>query len=426
MSYEDCGPFVRRSPNDFNREGPTSELPALKGSGSGRRSQRSATRYECFGQRMKAIAERAVGLFGMGGEWAYQPARVTSTLKVWGVPEGQGGHRPPLGSSSLPNSQEPMNTGVSRIEEGVNPANARKRPRKGMKGMPRARKRFITELLTLCEEIRPRLCLWTINLPDEDYEDFARLGTWSVFQRRVNDRWAQYLRAQGDECIVLGVVELGPKRSSRLRRPIPHLHIVSSGWHKKGSDGDWLVNHRILDQIVHQACADAGLPSRNRSSASNVDGIKRGVRAYVGGYLKKSIPVEDVDHSDGWESLIPKEWTNSSAEARAYLAGHTFRLPPAFVAFVLQQRKVLDRAQLGFHRVAVVGHTKYLGSDRPIEIECFRFWSPEHLARAYELFYLWCCSEEAFAEEAALCPDLDEPASQNEGLTPTPLPSLIC
>ena len=361
----------------------------------------------------------------MGGEYAYMPARVSPLLKVWGVPEGLGGQSSPVGFSSLPISQgTPNGVNTSNPSE-LDPDIGRGRERKGLKGMTQARKRNIDENLTLWEEFKRRLCLWTINLPDEDYVDLASSGRWPVFQRRVVDRLQQYLRSHGNECLVLSVVELGPKRSSRLRRPIPHLHIVSSGWGCKISGRQYLLGPEVLDELVHKACDDAGLPRRDRSSASNVAGVRHSPRSYLKGYLKKSIPVEDVDLGDGWETLVPLHWGNSSSEAKALLAGHTAQLPPAFVAFVIQERRSLERMQLGLHRVVVVGHTKYLGADRPIEIECFRFWQPEHLARAIELFLVWSFSEKAFHEEAALCPDPDELASHNPDIALPPLPVLI-
>lgn len=426
MLVKECG-VSRRVGGPLAGGGtPATRFPAPESSSRRRSRSRVAARYGRYRERLQGIGKIAPDLYGRGGEYAYQEARVSSTLKVWGVPEGQGGQRPPLGLSSLPNSQEPIDTGVSHIEEGANPSLGGKRPRKGLNGLTSQGKRNIDEFLTLTEEIKKRLAVWSVNLPDEDYADLKDSGEWPLFQRRLLDHLNQYLRSHGNECLTLSVVELGPGRSSRVGRPVPHLHVVVSGWGVKVPGGGYLLRAEVMDGLVQKACDSVGLPSRFRGAASNIAGVKLSVRSYLKGYLKKSVPVDDIDGSDGWDSLIPRHWWGRSSEAKAYVEGVTFRLPPAFVAYVIQQRKELEQLRLGSHRTVVVAHTTYLGADRPIEIECFRFFSPEHLARAIELFLVWVYSKEAFLEEVSLCPDQGELASHNPDVTSPPLPSLIC
>ncbi len=425
MIEKECGVSRPVAPGKWGGGTPTTRFPATRSALSRPSRKRVAARFRGLGERIQVIAGMANDIAHQGAEYAYQVARVGPLFKVWGVPVGLGGQRSPMGFSSLSISQGPIDTGdLKEIGPKQTPF-GRERKRKGLSGMTQARKRDIDENLTLWEEFRKRLCLWSVNLPDEDYEDLAVSGRWPVVQRRIVDRLQQHLRLHGNECLVLSVVELGPKRSGRLGRPIPHLHIVTSGWRSKINGKRYLLDHELLDELIQKACDDAGLPRRDRKAASNVSGVKHSPRSYLKGYLKKSIPVEDVDTSDGWETLIPLHWGNSSSEAKAYLAGHTFQLPPAFVAFVIQERKALEAMRLGIHRAVIVGHSMYLGAPRPIEIECMRFWTPEHLARAIELFLVWTFSPEAFAEEAALCPDLGEPASHNPDIALPPLPSLI-
>ncbi len=425
MITKECGVSRPEALCKWGGGTPTTRFPAAKSAPSWPSRKRVAARFRRFGERIQVIRGMAEDIAHQGGEYAYQPARVSPLLKVWGVPEGLGGQRSPVGFSPLSISQGPMPTDESADMTAQQTAPSRGRKRKGLGGMTQARKRDIDENLTLWEEFRKALCLWTVNLCDEDYVDLARLGTWNVLQRRSVDRLQQHLRLHGDVCLVLAVVEHGPKRSGRLGRPIPHLHIVTSGWGSKIGGKRYLLDHQFLDELVNKACDDAGLPRRDRSSASNVEGVRHSPRSYLKGYLKKAVPVEDLDLSDGWETLVPYHWGNTSKEAKLLLAGHTAQLPPAFVSFVLQERKALEAMQLASHRVVIVGHSMYLGAPRPIEIECMRFWSPEHLARAIELFLVWQFSPEAFAEEAALCPDLGEPASHNPDIALPPLPSLI-
>ncbi len=425
MITKECGVSRPEALCKWGGGTPTTRFPAAKSAPSWPSRKRVAARFRRFGERIQVIRGMAEDIAHQGGEYAYQPARVSPLLKVWGVPEGLGGQRSPVGFSPLSISQGPMPTDESADMAAQQTPFGRERKRKGLGGMTQARKRDIDENLTLWEEFKKLLCLWTVNLTDEDYVDLARLGTWNVFQRRSVDRLQQHLRLHGDVCLVLAVVEHGPKRSGRLGRPIPHLHIVTSGWGSKINGKRYLLDHELLDELVNKACDDAGLPRRDRKAASNVERVRHSPRSYLKGYLKKAVPVEDLDLSDGWETLVPYHWGNTSKEAKLLLAGHTVQLPPAFVAFVIQERKALEAMQLGSHRVVIVGHSMYLGAPRPIEIECMRFWTPEHLARAIELFLVWSFSPEAFAEEAALCPDLGEPASHNPDIALPPLPSLI-
>jgi len=342
---------------------------------------------------MKSVKETVLATGTPGPEYGYKAARISSTLTMWGVPEGLGGTPSPLGLSSQRNSQEPL--------------------RRGLKGMPSHGRKRIKELLQVLEEFRPRLAFWHVTLPDEDYLDLRDLGTWPIFQRRLFDRLTQLLVAHDDPALVCGVCEVGEVRLARTSRPMPHLHIVTSGYGSRVNRKAYLLSPAVMDQLVQKACEDAGLPPRDRQASSRLEPIRTSVSGYVDKYVTKGSGLPGKSLSDGWDALIPHQWWNRSDGLHKMLAGMIFHLPPAFVAFVLQQRQRLEAQKIGFARVVQVGSRKTLCGEVPIEVDSFRFWTPEHLLKAWELFHWWIADPEAWDEGGGACLHLDELASQN-------------
>ena len=320
-----------------------------------------------------------------------------------GVPEGLGGGRPPLGLSSLSNSQEiPQTEGPAGPTDSASPY-ALKEERHGLNGISRQGKRFIGDFCGLTQQIKKRMALWTVNLPDGWYLELKEACLWPLFQRRLIDHLTQLLVDNGDVALVLGVVELSPKRGERTGRPLPHLHIVTSGWGAHGRDGKWLIGPEVMDGLVVKALASCGLRVDGALSSSNVQQVKQSVKSYLRAYLKKQVDIPSVDTSDGWIELIPRQWWNRSAAARALVDGHYFRLPPDFVYWMLCERKALEELKLGIGGVSVVGQKKTLTGLRDIEIEWFRFFSPAAISRAIEL---WLLSERdpwSFRAEVRAC-----------------------
>jgi hypothetical protein len=389
---------VGRSRGEILTESPSQETPGVGG------SSRRLRRFRGFGQRLKSVKEVVQATGTPGPEYGYKPARISSTLTMWGVPEGLGGTPSPLGLSSQRNSQEPL--------------------RRGLKGMPASGKKRIKEMLCVLEEFRPRLAFWHVTLPDEDYFDLRDLGTWSVFQRRLYDRLVQYLVAHDDPALVAGVCEVGEVRLERTSRPMPHLHIVTSGYGSRIARKAYLLSPAVMDEFVQKAAEDAGLPPRDRQASSRLEPIRTSVSGYVDKYVTKGSGLPGKSLSDGWDALIPHQWWNRSDALHRMLSGLIFHLPPAFVAFVLQQRQRLESLKVGFGRVVQVGSRKTLCGEVPIEVDSFRFWTPEHLLMAWELFHWWLQDPKAWDEGGGACLHLDELASQN-GETALPVIPLV-
>ena len=240
------------------------------------------------------------------------------------------------------------------------------------------------------EDFRERLCMWTITLPDDDYARLVELRSWPTFQRRCIDLICRYLRDNGVDAVAVAAVEIGDKRSSRTQRPMPHIHMVVNGWGQRHSGGGWLLSPDRCDHLVSKACQYAGLPSRSRRAASNVAPIRKSVHNYVSKYLTKQRGVDEVDVSDGWEELIPRQWWNASDEARALVSGALFKLSPGFAAFLVRKQVELERAGLGRASAVRVGERRSMTRGLVgIELTKFRFKSTDALLTAIEWYCIW-------------------------------------
>lgn len=340
----------------------------------GRRGSGASPRPRGLGKRLQHVREILEVLPVSGGEWAYQAPAVWPDLKVYACPEGLSGGGAPLGLSKESNSQN--------------------RSRPGLSGMPNRARRVMRSNLALMEDVKDRLAMWTVTLPDEDYPLMAGNDIWPRFQRRVVDLLIRHLKAQGDEALVVAVVEIGDLRARRTGRPMPHIHVVTSGWHRRArKGGGWVLSPAVMDGLVAKAAQYAGLPSRERSAASNLAPIRKSVVSYVSKYLTKQAGVSEVDLSDGYESLIPRQWWNRSKAAVALLEGHLFSLPPAFAAFLVARWKVLEGMELGRGGPVQVGVRKTLTGELPVEVFRFKFRSPEALHCALEVYACWCLEE---------------------------------
>lgn len=285
-----------------------------------------------------------------------------------------------------------------------------------MNGMSRKGRRFIGDFCALSDQIRKRMAMWTVNLAGEWYLELKERRVWPLFQRRLIDHLTQYLKEHGDIALVLGVVELGPRRGDRTGRPYPHLHIVTSGWGAYRKGGGWLIGPEVMDGLVVKALASCGVRAETALSASNVAQIRYGAKSYLRAYLKKQVDLPSLDLSDGWEDLVPRQWWNRSDAASALVLGHYFKLPGEFVYWMLAQRSVLEGLKLGIGGISVVGSRRTLTGERPIEIEWFRFFGPAAIARAIELWLVYERDPWSFREEVRVClgsGDLDRQNSEH-------------
>ena len=236
--------------------------------------------------------------------------------------------------------------------------------------------------------------LWTITLTDGDYIALSASGKWPEFQSRVHDLLVRYLKAHGDGAFVVGICEVGPERFARTGRPDPHIHLVTSGWGRRGPDGQWLLKASVMDELVAKACQYVGLPSAHRPSASRIEPIKHSVAKYLSKYLTKNLPIP-VDQLEGeHSSLIPRQWWFRSASCKALLEGCVINLPPAFAAFVSRCHMKLEGLGLGRGGYAVVARRETLLGEIPIELLKFRFKGTDELLVAIELFLIWVTNDE--------------------------------
>lgn len=368
------------------------------------RPRSSAPRVEArmrgFSDCLHALKDRAEALGDIGQGFAYLPARMRPDLCLWGVPEGQGGGSPPLGLSIPRNLQNPEIEAEAPAGAG-NDLPRPARPRNGLKGISKEAKKGIRDSLCLLEEVRPRLAFWTVTLPDRSYEKCAKEDLWPKFQTRVRDLLKRELQALGLPPLLIGVVEVGSERLSRTSKPMPHLHLAFYGWRCRGSNGQYLINKELMDGIVYKACLYAGLPTDDLRAASRIEPVRYSVKKYLTKYMTKAVDVDASKVEGEWLNCIPRQWWLRSSEMKEFVEGHFFHLPPAFVAFVLQQRKRLEAMQIGSGGSATVAWRNSMTLGKiAIDRDYFRFWSPGHLAWAMEWFAVWYSDPLIFAREA--------------------------
>ena len=340
---------------------------AIKRRGSGARRRTKGLR-----ERLTHIRDLVAELPISEPAYGYKPVRIRPVLDAWCVPEDCGGGAAALGSSIQPNSQNRSRSGISGISTGG--------------------RQFLKDSLLLMEDFRQSLAFWTVTLPDDDYSFFADgSASWPLFQRRCIDLCCRYLREHGVEAIAVAAVEIGDKRTRRVGRPMPHIHLVVNGWGHRHPSGGWLLCPQRMDDLVAKAAQYAGLPLRERPAVSSVERIRRSVHNYVSKYLTKQAGIAEVDLSDGWDECIPRQWWNASEEARALVQGCLFKLSPAFAAFVVRKQVELERAELGRAFAVRVGERQSMTRGLVgVELTKFRFFETEKLLTAIEWYCLWC------------------------------------
>ena len=342
---------------------------AIRASGS-----RASRRPKGLRKRLHALRDAAKGLPDIGRDYSYAMPRVGPDLKIWAVPQD--------GEAQL-----------SRLGLSL-PLNSQNRSRPGISGISNHGKKQIRWSCRLMEEFRARTAMWTITLRDEDYLQLASTRNWPLFQRRAIDLLVRYLKANGDEAVVIACVEIGGKRNARTGRPDPHIHVITTGWGRRHVDGGWLLSPQRMDELVAKACQYAGLPLAERPAASSISQVKHSVASYMSKYLTKQAPV-DVSSIDGeWSELIPRQWWNQSEACKALVDGCLFKLPRSFAAFVVRNSMLLEGLGLGRGGMVVVGHKKTKLAELPIEMFRFRFLTPEKLHQAMELFVVWVSNNE--------------------------------
>ena len=348
------------SPNDRSSRA----LPAIKRKGSG-----APVRHRGLQERLKLVRAVRDALPHEGPDYAYKEPTLGPQLTVYAVPDGCGGGSAALGLSIHPNSQNKARYGLSGISAGG--------------------RKFLKDSLILMDDFRERLCMWTITLEDGDYEEMVFTPKWPVFQRRCGDLLFRYLKDNGDEALAVGAVEIGALRLAKDKRPRPHIHIVTTGWGVRDKSGRWLCRPEVMDDLVAKAAQYAGLKSRPRLAASNVDGVRGSCHGYMSKYLTKDPPAGEMDLSDGWEDLIPRQWWLASEAARALVHGHLFKLPAGFAAFLVQRQKDLEAAALVMAHPCVIAYRKTITGDLPIEVTRFRFRGTNAILAALEWYALW-------------------------------------
>ena len=272
----------------------------------------------------------------------------------WADPEGSSGGR----AGGTPAWARVWDYGPPAAALGLSLAPNSKRPsRYGLSGLPAAGRRQVWRALALLEEMRPLLSFWTVSLPTAALHALNERDTWALFQDRVRQELARKLRAGGLPDLVVGVVELQPRRSRATGIPCPHLHVVFQGRKSRGSH--WALSPADLDGVISAALATAGvaLPAgidgeAFLKSAGNVQQVRKSVQAYLSKYMTKG-GNDTAPHVGGSaENLLPRQWWFWTRTLRCWVLEHVFPMAFPFLCWVHARREELQ--ELGLIRLRVL------------------------------------------------------------------------
>jgi hypothetical protein len=187
------------------------------------------------------------------------------------------------------------------------------------------------------EDDRANLGFWTITLPPEAMDQLEASGRWPEFQDRVRKELARRLQLAGVLPLVVGVVELQPKRTRREGRPCPHLHVVFRGRNHRWEG--WAISTCVgphpFDSIIAAALETAGVippggvdRSGWLAKAGKIERIKKSVRAYLALYLTKDQGSPGQFAEAASNTLIPRQWWFWTKPLRELVMAHIFPVPP--------------------------------------------------------------------------------------------------
>lgn len=261
----------------------------------------------------------------------------------------------------------------------VSPAKSVHPLRHGLSGLTSNGRREIWRSLKLLEEHRAESFFWTITLPDEALAGIERLRGWSGFQDRVRHELVRLLQSRLGFALVCGVAEVQPRRLRNHGTFAPHLHVAfvgkRRGWHR------WAFDHDDLDGIIERAAVAAGAPPFRARSAGEVKPVRASVAAYMAKYMTKGS--QALTSALSRLELVPRQWWFRSQDLLRWVQRHITPISLRFLAWVHENRRVLEDAGFIRHR-QVVG----LPESAPL---CWRVdWrGPPQLAALVALWHEW-------------------------------------
>lgn len=234
--------------------------------------------------------------------------------------------------------------------------NSKRPPRYGLSGLPAAGRKQVSRSLALLEENRGLLSFWTVSLPTDALIALGRADTWPVFQDRVRKELVRKLQGAGLPALLVGVVELQPKRSLAAGFPCPHLHLVFQGRRSRGTG--WVLSPSDLDAVIQVALATAGVqapPGIDAASwlatAGNVQPVRKSVRAYLSKYMTKGSGDTERWRGTEAENLLPRQWWMWSRPMREFVLHHVLPIAFGFLAWVHAWKVEVEEAGLARFRV---------------------------------------------------------------------------
>lgn len=213
---------------------------------------------------------------------------------------------------------------------------------KGSHGLTSRGRKLILRSGACLRDFPRCLAFWTVTLPDEALIPLLDRGLWPRFQERLRKELVRLLKAAGIPPLVLGVVEIHPRRSKAAGRPLPHVHVVFRG--KRNRWHPWAIETWRLDGVIRAALATCDIRGIDLSAAGNIQAVRKDAAAYLAKYLGKggghcSMGAER-------ETSPVSCWWFRTRLLKALADAATFQLPVRFFRWLDRNREGLEEERL--------------------------------------------------------------------------------
>lgn len=222
----------------------------------------------------------------------------------------------------------------------------------GSLGLQSFARRQVRAGAALLEQHRSSCAFWTVSVPDQALAGLAEPMAWARFQSNLRHRLVRLLKRRMGQALVLGVVEVHPKRSERMGYAIPHLHILYRG--KRPGERRWRIRTHELDRMIGQALEAAGVVGVDCSRSGRVVAVKKSVAAYLSSYMtKKAAPVFERGRGE-FPVIRVCQWWLMSRAMKQWIEDCTVPVDPNFLAFAIDRiRKGVAGFQAFVSRVPI-------------------------------------------------------------------------
>jgi len=208
----------------------------------------------------------------------------------------------------------------------------------GLKGLSKNGKRQILRSGAVLRDFPKCLGFWTVTLPDEVLIPMLDQGLWPKFQDRIRKELKRLLVRAGLPGLLVGVVEIHPRRSRDAGRPLPHLHVVFQG--KRNRWHHWALDRWQLDGVIASALRTCGFHGIDLRAAGRLETVRKDAAAYMAKYISKGGETPLVGAGEGYSPV--SQWWFRTRPLKAMVDLTTFQLPARFLGWLGRECERLE------------------------------------------------------------------------------------